>query len=512
MMVILMLALLALLAACGKSGEPSSTDGAAPVAQKTTSAEEASGEGEASKASPAEAKDSAGPSKAEAPATDAPAPEAAAEPTPAAAKPAMVGGAEGRAGGGAKKSMAASPKPAPPARESAAKGKGARAEPKADSKVALEDAEADEMPAKERMDRKIEPYRPQPTPQARRLTAGEWRDLDHWDFWRELFDGGQNVKTGPWERMERYWRVYTDQRIPVQVSSQGRAVTNAHVKLYDKQQRLIWQARTDNLGRAQLFAGAFDQKSDGPFSVQAESGGATASAQEVTVKRNSVVSLELSSAQAAPSGLDVMFVVDTTGSMGDELSYLQSELKDVIGRVQQKNGQQLSIRTSVNFFRDHGDEYVVRSFPFEADVSATQEHLKAQYASGGGDFPEAVEEALADAIFKHQWRQQARSRLLFLVLDAPPHSKPETYAALQEAIQEAARQGIQIIPLVGSGIDKPTEFLMRQLAVTTNGTYLFLTDDSGIGGAHLKPTIGPHKVELLNDLLVRVINRSLSTQ
>jgi hypothetical protein len=499
-MVILMLALLALLVGCSQDREASTAgSGAAPAAQKTAGAKSSDG-------APTMAREEA---KAD-DAAPAPALDAVAEPAPEAPTMGRIGGG-GEGASGASKS-----KPAPRRAKREAPAKAApkglaegRAEV-ADNKVAPadRDAEADEAV----LSRKDRARRQAPAPQARQLTAGEWRDLDHWDFWRELFDGGQQLKKGPWERMERYWRIYTNQRIPVKVTTQGRAVTNAHVKLYDKQQRLIWQARTDNLGRAQVFAGAFDQKSDGPFSLQVESGGATASAQEITVRRNQVVNVELPSAAAAPSGLDVMFVVDTTGSMGDELAYLKSELTNVIDRVQKQNGQQLSIRTSVNFFRDHGDEYVVRSFPFEAEVSRTQAHIKDQYASGGGDFPEAVEEALGDAVFKHQWRQQARSRLLFLVLDAPPHSKPETYASLQEAIQEAARQGVQIIPIVGSGIDKPTEFLMRQLAVTTNGSYIFLTDDSGIGGSHLKPTIGPHKVEFLNNLLVRVINRSLSTQ
>ena len=60
-----------------------------------------------------------------------------------------------------------------------------------------------------------------------------------------------------------------------------------------------------------------------------------------------------------------------------------------------------------------------------------------------------------------------------------------------------------------SGVDQPTEFLLRSLAIATGGTYTFLTNDSGIGGDHTEPTIGTFEVELLNDLLVRVIGRAL---
>ncbi|MGB1699426.1 MAG: hypothetical protein ACPHRO_05700, partial [Nannocystaceae bacterium] len=60
-----------------------------------------------------------------------------------------------------------------------------------------------------------------------------------------------------------------------------------------------------------------------------------------------------------------------------------------------------------------------------------------------------------------------------------------------------------------SGVDKSTEFLMRMADVATGGTYIFLTDDSGIGNSHIEPTIGEYQVEPLNELLIRVIKQSL---
>ncbi|MBQ4165009.1 MAG: hypothetical protein IJD85_01645, partial [Oscillospiraceae bacterium] len=69
--------------------------------------------------------------------------------------------------------------------------------------------------------------------------------------------------------------------------------------------------------------------------------------------------------------------------------------------------------------------------------------------------------------------------------------------------------GIRIIPVASSGIDKTTEYLLRTMAFRTGGTYTFLTDDSGIGGGHIEPTIGDYEVEKLNDLMVRVIGEYL---
>jgi len=76
----------------------------------------------------------------------------------------------------------------------------------------------------------------------------------------------------------------------------------------------------------------------------------------------------------------------------------------------------------------------------------------------------------------------------------------------------ASANGIRIIPVASSGIDKNTEFLLRAMAVTSGGTYTFLTDHSGVGESHLEPTIGSYEVEYLNDLMVRLINGYVELQ
>jgi hypothetical protein len=134
------------------------------------------------------------------------------------------------------------------------------------------------------------------------------------------------------------------------------------------------------------------------------------------------------------------------------------------------------------------------------------EFIRKQYAGGGGDYPEAVHSALEEAIFSQKWNENAIARICFLVLDASPHAdQPEVIASLQRSLREAARLGIRIVPVTASGIQKDTEFLMKFFGLATNGTYVFLTDHSGVGGKHLEPTSDEYKVEALNDLLVRLI-------
>ena len=179
-------------------------------------------------------------------------------------------------------------------------------------------------------------------------------------------------------------------------------------------------------------------------------------------------------------------------------------MKDVIARAKQATGG-LNIRTGAVVYRDHGDEYITRISRLTEDIKTTQNFIDKQEANGGGDFPEAVPEALMAAINSAGWDENTRARIAFLILDAPCHQDSATLALLHDQILNAAAQGIRIVPVVCSSMDKAGEFLMRSMALATNGTSFFLTDDSGIGNPHLKPTTDSLKVEHLNDMLVRTI-------
>jgi hypothetical protein len=344
------------------------------------------------------------------------------------------------------------------------------------------------------------------------LTAGEWNDLTNWDFWLKLHgDCGtdQDCPLTTLEQVAREFQIDTSSRIPVVVKAGDTPVVDAVVTLHDKQQKLVWQAHTDYAGQAELFGNIFATGDALPYSVEVSAGGDTASKSGVMPDAAHPIELALPAPHTPAPSLDLMFLVDTTGSMGDELKYLQAELADVLNKVRDKVGAQLTLRVSVNFYRDDVDVYVVRPFPFTTTVMDAVDQIAAQDAAGGGDIPEAVDEGLADAIDNHDWSANVGARLMFLVLDAPPHDMQKNIDRLQSAIRDAAAKGVQIIPVVASGADKPTEFLMRNFAIATGGTYTFLTDDSGIGNSHLKPTIGKFDVELLNELLVRVVNERL---
>ncbi|QJC51322.1 VWA domain-containing protein [Paenibacillus albicereus] len=364
-----------------------------------------------------------------------------------------------------------------------------------------------------------------PEPQAGMLTAGEWDDLGAWSRWMKL------VQDSPYPAA---WGFAPTKRLAVQVMAQGEPARDAEVILHCGGKR-EWTARTDADGKATLFADLLEAEDgqEGPIrnepaaptegkgsiedrpaapqgcSVQIDAGhGLIVRDAETKDWAGRVMKLETEREAPQPDAvLDLLLMIDTTGSMADELDYLSTELTNVVSRVKKNIGQDLTVRISPNFYRDRKDEYVVRSFPFLEDAVKAQAHIARQEADGGQDYPEAVAEALTDAVLEHDWSRSAKARLMLLVLDAPPHQGEQERESIQLAAAEAAKQGIRIVPIAASGTDLETELLMRTLAVATGGSYVFLTDDSGIGNGHKKPEGVEPQILPLNDLLVDLISR-----
>ena len=335
-------------------------------------------------------------------------------------------------------------------------------------------------------------------PQGGLVTAGEWNDLDNWAFYQKT------LMKEPFKGFPDDWQMYTNHRIAVAITAKNKPAANATVTLF-RNDTPIWTAKTDNLGRAELWVGAFQKEKELNTALLRlkvnEQWVSTATISETQVNR-----ITLDEALPSPTNLvQIAFMVDATGSMGDELEFLKMDLKKVINEVQKTNNQ-LKISTATVFYRDEGDEYVVKHSPFTEDINQTTEFISLQRADGGGDFPEAVDKALVQ-LNQLQWQPEARTRIAFLVLDAPPHNKPAVINSIQYSVKTAAASGIKLIPVVASGIDKTTEFLMRFIAMYTNGTYVFITDHSGIGNKHLEPSVGEYQVEKLSDLMVRLIKK-----
>ena len=329
------------------------------------------------------------------------------------------------------------------------------------------------------------------------ITAGAWCDNDSYSYWLEQFMQGESG--GKFQSFN--WGFNSQRRVKVSVKAGDSPVAGATVVASDEEGNALFSAVTDAKGNAYLFP------SDESGTVTVTSGEYSATA-EFTAD-NRALDISLDGAGVKLNTIEIMLVVDVTGSMGDEISFLKAELADVINRIA-ANDERATIKLAMLFYRDTDDAVPFDYYDF-TDVTAPegmarqQAELDKQYASGGGDYPEAVDEALELAVSK-QWSTGATTKIIFQVLDAPAHNGQKYKDKLVSATEAAAEKGIRICPIICSGASEDTEYTMREAAIYTGGTFIFVTDDSGIGGAHHDPNLPNVTVELLNSLMVRLVN------
>ncbi|MDR2235233.1 MAG: TonB-dependent receptor plug domain-containing protein [Chryseobacterium sp.] len=350
---------------------------------------------------------------------------------------------------------------------------------------------------------KLEPEKEKPEPEkelpkAGQLTAGEVNDFSKWDYWKD-------IALPTLDEYKNSWKFFPDKRVSVQLVNKNRKpVIGEKVRLLNDKKEVIWEAVSDNLGNAELWINPMTKGGTPSGKYDLTDGSGQTISTNIREFKNGQNLIILDKPCLTKRSLDIAFVVDATGSMGDEISYLQSELLDVLKKVE-GNLKNTDVRYGSVFYRDQGDEYVTRKFDFSENAEDLIGFIKKQKASGGGDTPEAVVEALQVSVDELKWSSGNSTKIMFLILDAPPHRSDVNISLLYEKIKAAAKKGITIIPLAASDTDKQTEYLMRTFALMTNGTYTFLTNDSGIGNDHIKPTIDSYEVEKLNALLLRLI-------
>lgn len=293
-----------------------------------------------------------------------------------------------------------------------------------------------------------------------------------------------------------------------------RPVLDARVTVYDGE-RAIFRGRTYAGGKTIFMPRLFDAANAGEFRVVAEYGQARA---ETTFARGASERVELGLRGAGRDEtlrLDLLFLLDTTGSMGDELGRIQETIDSIAARIDGFTPRP-QIRYGLVAYRDEGDEYVTRSFDFTADLASFRAQLQAQVANGGGDTPEALDEALYDGVLRAGWSDEPAVRLAFLVADAGPHVPGTAQFSYLDGAREAVARGVKIYPIAASNTDPQAEYVFRQLAQQTLAGFVFLTyqpgESAGAPGESTPLEAGEqaYTVERLDDLIVSIVERELA--
>ncbi|MBN1835692.1 MAG: VWA domain-containing protein [Spirochaetales bacterium] len=211
--------------------------------------------------------------------------------------------------------------------------------------------------------------------------------------------------------------------------------------------------------------------------------------------------------------LDLLFILDTTGSMGEEIERLKATI-EIINLNLSAVSSRPRVRFGMVLYKDRGDQYLTRRVPFTSDIEEFEEALRQVSADGGGDTPEDLQAALREAM-DLGWNRDG-VRLAFIVTDAPPHLDYGQEYTYVEAVEEARRKGIKIFSVGTGGLDLAGEYVLRQVSQYTAGKYIFLTygergeSEGGTPGSVSHHTGANYQTDKLEAIIIRIAREELA--
>jgi len=344
-----------------------------------------------------------------------------------------------------------------------------------------------------------EPVVQQQAPVQRLLTAASVGDHDrrgnYLDFVRRHSYEGRRLQLDMGRRVR--FRV-TDR--------QGQPLNDAQIRLRTSSGTV--EGRTHADGRWDFFPGVSAPGAQGAATADIFVEGRSVGSARVQIPGQGDgqdVELRVGVAQnpGLPRVLDLGFLIDVTGSMEDELRYVNREIGDIVSRIRAEAPETV-IRVGAIFYRDRSDRQPLQRIAFTSDVAGFARAMNGVRATGGGDYPEDLNAGLQTAFEGLGWTRGNAARVLVTIADAPP-KRYQTQFDYREAMRQAAARGVRILPVAASGADREVEFLFRAMGAFTSTPYVYLTDDSGIGNPHMEADTDRVAVEYFNDLLTRVV-------
>ena len=176
--------------------------------------------------------------------------------------------------------------------------------------------------------------------------------------------------------------------------------------------------------------------------------------------------------------VEVAFVLDTTGSMGDLIAGAKAKIWSIASTVVDANPD-ADIAMALVAYRDRGDDYVVKATPLSEDIQGLYGKLVKLEADGGDDTPESVNAALDKAISGLQWSAgDDVKRIVFLVGDAPPHMDYAQERQYPAILKTAAAHNI-VVNTVQAGDMPETTQIWKEIAQFGHGRYMSIPQSGG---------------------------------
>ena len=212
-----------------------------------------------------------------------------------------------------------------------------------------------------------------------------------------------------------------------------------------------------------------------------------------------------SAAEAEPSSADpidaeVVFVLDTTGSMAGLIEGAKQKIWSIAGGIIERTGGE--VRIGLVPYRDRGDAYVTRVFPLTNNLDQVYSDLQGFRADGGGDAPESVNQALHEAVSEIAWSDSPRvMRTIFLVGDCPPHMDYPDDVKYPESCALATNKNI-VVSTVQCGGEPATTPIWKEIAERTGGGF---TQIGQSGSMKMVETPFDAEIQKLNAELGRTV-------
>lgn len=357
----------------------------------------------------------------------------------------------------------------------------------------------------------------EPSQSSKLLTASEWNDLKNYSYWKDLVDG--NIYDANQEKDTTFLNYYNTVQSRINkivstknminfkfVTDDNQAIVNAKVSLSSNNVG-YYTSFTNAFGNSYLF---LPEEFTSDFKITVtylnenyEFEYAYKSLPEDHFIKEVKYGLNVSQF----TNLDLCFLVDTTGSMADEMNYLAKEVNYIIESIDTFGGN-YSISLSFVLYRDEGDAYVTKVFDFNSNIKEGIDFFNKQSASGGGDLPEAIEDGMEE-MNKLSWREDSL-KMVFHLFDAGCHTNKTSL--VYDQIIKASAKGIKMFPIICSTDDfLVDELIAREEAILTGGSYIYLNDHSGVGNTHAEITSNHATVtEFLADVVVRLVKENIT--
>ena len=317
-----------------------------------------------------------------------------------------------------------------------------------------------------------------------------------------------------YEKQVRHYAIPVEERIILKVRDKDeKPVANAGIAVYDGKRRLC-EGKTYAAGTFLFFPSEYDKSLSRYRAMityqQAE--------REIVIDRQGprelAVRLDRQRYVSENTPLDILFIMDTTGSMGEEISRLKNTI-EIINLNLASLSSKPKIRFGMVLYKDRGDEYVTQVIPLTADLEKFRAELNQVTAGGGGDNPEDLQAALQDSIEKIKWNKDG-IRLCYIITDATAHLDYRQKYTYVNAVHDARKAGIKMFTIGTGGLDISGEYILRQISQYTYAKYIFLTygergeAEGGKEGSVSHHTGANFQTDKLESIIIRFTKEELS--